>query len=245
MTVDIMQKVLSNSGELRLGRYRMQVAWGGYSSDQDIWLGNYYLYKSIYHLHYSDCASYKSTSSLDEQAVLSLVSLLSRSPSPPISPSGFMCIIMLSGTYGTTFSLSKYSFWIFSTCFQYPCWSSYVTSHSKPLVTSSNFWKCVPTVLFSFTSLFNLGSCELYRFRSYIWRQSNCMTMISQYAINFVDISLGFCGRIKSFLLMVSSDTIPFLHSHTMHVFTMQVACRPGVIDRENYLEQLLAEVES
>jgi len=28
------------------------------------------------------------------------------------------------------------------------------------------------------------------------WRQLNCMT-ISQYAINFVDISLGFCGWIN------------------------------------------------
>jgi len=39
----------------------MQVAWGGYLSDEDTWLSNYYLYKSIYHLHYSDCAGYKST----------------------------------------------------------------------------------------------------------------------------------------------------------------------------------------
>ena len=37
---------------------RMQVAWGGYLSDEDTWLSNYYLYKSIYHLHYSDCAGY-------------------------------------------------------------------------------------------------------------------------------------------------------------------------------------------
>ena len=43
----------------------------------------------------------------------------------------------------------------------------------------------------------NLGSCELYRFRSHIWRQSNCMTMTGQYAINSVDISLGLCGRIN------------------------------------------------
>jgi hypothetical protein len=34
-------------------------------------------------------------------------------------------------------------------------------------------------------SLFNLGSLELYRFRSHVWRQSNCMTMISQYVITF------------------------------------------------------------
>jgi len=50
------------------------------------------------------------------------------------------------------------------------------------------------------------------------------MTIISQYAINFVDMSLGFRGRTgKSFLLKVSSDTIPFLLSHIMPVFTMQV----------------------
>jgi len=98
----------------------------------------------------------------------------------------------------TTLSLSKYSFWIFSTCFQCPCWSSFVTSHTKSLVTCSNCWRCIPTVMFSRTSLFNLGSHELYRFRSHEWRQSNnCMIMISQYAIKFVDISLGFCGRIN------------------------------------------------
>jgi len=50
------------------------------------------------------------------------------------------------------------------------------------------------------------------------------MTMISQYMINRVDIYLGVCGRIncKSFLLIVLSDTIPFLHSH-MPIFTVQV----------------------
>jgi len=92
-------------------------------SDEDIWLSNYYLYKFIYHLHYSDCAGYKSSldehksiSSLDEQSLLSSVSLFSHSPSTE-----FMCIIMLSMTHGTTLSLSKYSFWIFSTCFQHPC----------------------------------------------------------------------------------------------------------------------------
>jgi len=82
----------------------MQVAWGGYLSDEDKLLSNYYLYKSICHFHYSDCASYKSMSSLEEQSLLSSVSQLSRSPSPPLSPSGFMCIIMLSMTYGTTVS---------------------------------------------------------------------------------------------------------------------------------------------
>ena len=160
-------------------------------------ISNYYLYKSISHLHYSDCASCKSMSSLEEQSLLSLVSLLSRSPSPPLSPSGFMCIIILSMTYGTTLSLSKYSFWIFSTCFQYLCQSSFVTSHINSFVTRSNFWRCIPAVMFSCASLFNLGSCELYRFRTHVWRQSNCMTMISQYAVNFVDISLHFYGRIN------------------------------------------------
>jgi len=48
----------------------MQVAWGGYSSDEDIWLSNYYLYKSIYHLCNSECACYKWMSSLDEQSLI-------------------------------------------------------------------------------------------------------------------------------------------------------------------------------
>ena len=134
---------------------------------------------------------------LDEQSLLSSMSLLSRSPSPPLLPSGFVCIVMLSVTYGTTLSLSNYSFWIFSTCFQYPCWSSFVTNHTKSSVTCSNFWRCIPTVMFSCASLFNLCSCELYRFMSHIQRQSNCMTMINQYVINFVDTSLHFCGRIN------------------------------------------------
>ena len=198
MTIHVMKNVLSSSDELRLQRYlRMQVAWVGYQSDEDIWLSNYYLYKSIYHLHSSDCVNYKSMSSLDEQSLLFSVSLLSHSPSPPLSPSGFMCIIKLSMTYGTILSLSKYFCWIFSTCFQYPFQSSFVASHTKSLANCSNYCRCIPTVMFSCTSLFNLGSCKLYRFRSHICRQSNCMTMISQYGINFVDIPLGFCGRIN------------------------------------------------
>jgi len=51
----------------------MQVAWGGYLSDEDRVLSNYYLYESIYHLHYSDCASYKSMSSLEEQSITSIL----------------------------------------------------------------------------------------------------------------------------------------------------------------------------
>jgi len=125
-------------------------------------------------------------SSLDEQPLLSSVSLLSHLPSSPLSTSGFMCIMMMSMTYGTTLSLSKNTFWILSTCFQYPCWLSFVTSHTNLFVTCRNFWRCIPAVMFLCASLFNLGSCELYRFRSHIWRQSNCMTMISQYAMNFV-----------------------------------------------------------
>jgi hypothetical protein len=108
-----------------------RVAWSGYSSDEYIWLSIYYLYKSIYHLHYCDCAVYKPTSSWTILHIL--VSLLSHAPSPPISPSWCMCI-MMSMTYGTTLSLSKYSFWIFSTCFQYPC-------YSHPL------WQVTPAVI--------------------------------------------------------------------------------------------------
>jgi len=92
----------------------MQVAWGGYLSDEDRLLSNYYLYKSIYHLHYSDCAGYKSMSSLEEQSLLSSVSQLSRSPSPPLSPSGFMCIIMLSMTYRKTVSFQIFFLDIFN-----------------------------------------------------------------------------------------------------------------------------------
>jgi len=47
---------------------------------------------------------------------------------------------------------------------------------------------------------------------------------------------------------MVSSDTVPFLLSHIMPVFTMQVekwSINLRDSDGENYLEQLLAEVES
>ena len=103
-------------------------------------------------------ACYKSMSSLDEQSLLSSISLLSCSPPPPLLPSGFMCITMLSMTYGTTLSLSKYSFWIFSTRFQYLCWSSFVTSHTRSLVTCSNYWGCIPAVKFSCVNLFNWGS---------------------------------------------------------------------------------------
>ena len=48
----------------------MQVAWGGYLSDEDTGLSNYYLYTSPYSLYYSDCAGYKSMSTLDEQSYL-------------------------------------------------------------------------------------------------------------------------------------------------------------------------------
>ena len=137
------------------------------------------------------------TSPLDEQSLLSCVTAFTLTITTTISLSGFMCIVMLSMTYGTTLFLSQYYFWIFSTCFQYPCQSSFVTSHTKSLVTCSNFWGCIPAVTFFSTSLFNSSSCELYRFRSHVWRQSNCITMISQYVTNFVDISLGFCRRIN------------------------------------------------
>ena len=51
----------------------------------------------------------------------------------------------------------------------------------------------------------------------------------------------------KSFLLMASSDTIPFLQIHIMLFLLckLTVVCQPGVIDRGNYVEQLVAEVES
>jgi hypothetical protein len=51
----------------------------------------------------------------------------------------------------------------------------------------------------------------------------------------------------KSIMLMVSSDTIYFLQSHIMPVLLckMTVVCQPVDSDRENYLEQLLAEVEN
>jgi len=49
------------------------------------------------------------------------------------------------------------------------------------------------------------------------------MTMISQYAINCVDISSVGELTAKLFSLTVSSDTIPFLQSYIMPVFTMQV----------------------
>ena len=70
-------------------------------------------------------------------------------------------------------------------------------SHTNSFVTCRNFWRCILAVMFSCVSLFNLGSSKLYRFRSHIWRQSNCMATISEYAINFFDISLGFCWRIN------------------------------------------------
>ena len=68
---------------------------------------------------------------------------------------------------------------------------------SHQVVICSNFWRCKPTVMFSYMCLFKLGSCELYRFMSHVWRQSNCMTVLRQYSINFVHISLCFCGRIN------------------------------------------------
>ena len=129
-----MQNVLSNYGELTTRRYLKNAGSIGWVLIWWIWwLSDYYLYKRIYHLHYSNCASCKSMSLLDEQSLLSLVLLLLCS----LSPLRFMCIITLSMTYETTLSLSKYSFWIFSTCFPYPCSLSFVTSHTKSLVAIS------------------------------------------------------------------------------------------------------------
>ena len=54
----------------------------------------------------------------------------------------------------------------------------YKTHNSS--VTCSNFWKCTPAVMYSCTSLFNLGLCEPFRFWSQVRRQLNCMTMTSQ-----------------------------------------------------------------
>ena len=54
---------------------------------------------------------------------------------------------------------------------------------NQVISTYINFWRLTSPVMFSCASLFNLGSCEPYKFRSHIWRQSNCMTMISQYTI--------------------------------------------------------------
>jgi len=117
---------------------------------------------------------------------------------------------------------------------------------SHQVVICSNFWRCKPTVMFSYMSLFNLDSCELYRFMSHIWRQSNCMTMIMR-SILFISLWVSveeLTG--KSHLLMVSSDTIPFLQSLSCQFLLckLTVVCQPGESDRENYLE-LLAEVES
>jgi len=53
----------------------------------------------------------------------------------------------------------------------------------------------------------NLGSCELYRFRSHIWRQSNCMTMISQYVISSVNISFA--------TILLTSDPLPSVSQGT------------------------------
>jgi len=99
----------------------MWVAWGGYLSDEDNMTQQLYIIctKALV-IYITVTADYKFLSLL-EQSLLSSVSLLSYSPSPPLSPSGFMCIIMLSVTCGTTLSFSKYPFWIFSACFQYPC----------------------------------------------------------------------------------------------------------------------------
>ena len=163
-------------------------------------------------------------SSLDEQSLLSSVLLLSRSPSAPVLPSGFMCIIMLSTTYEQPCLfpniLSGYFQQVSSVLVSCP----FFTSHTKSLVTCSNFWRCIPTVMFSCASLFNLGSCELYRFRSHVWRQSNCMTMISQYAISFVHISLGFCGRINWQVIfahgLIRHYTLPAEPYHTCFYYT-------------------------
>ena len=179
ITIYVMQNVLSNSGELRLRKYLKECKYHGvgtclmkiYDSAIIICTKAFIIYITVTVL---------ATSPLDEQSLLSCVTAFTLTITTTISLSGFTCIIMLSMTYGTTLSLFKYSFWIFSTCFQYHCQLSFVTSYTKSLVTCSNFWRCISTVMFSCTSLFNLGSCELYRVRSHVWRQSNCMTMIGQ-----------------------------------------------------------------
>jgi len=112
-------------------------------------------------------------------------------------------------------------------------------------VTCSYFWKCIPAVMYSCASLFNLGSCEPYRFRSHVRRQSNCMTMISQYVINFVDIFLSFCG--SHFCSRSHQTLYPFCRaiSCLFLLYKLKVVCQRADSDRENYLEQYLAEMES
>ena len=76
------------------------------------------------------------------------------------------------------------------------------------------------------------------------------MTMISQYVINFVDNSLGFCGRINwlSHFCTWSHQKIYTscrAVSCLFLLYRLTVVCQPGDSDRENYLKKLLAEVES
>jgi len=85
---------------------------------------------------------------------------------------------------------------------------------------------------------------------SHVWRQSNRMTTISQYAINFVVISLGFCRRINWYIIfahgLIRHYTLPAELYHACFLLCkLTVVCQLGDRDRENYLEQLLAEVES
>ena len=108
------------------------------------------------------------------------------------------------------------------------------------LVTCINFWRYIPIVMFSCTGLSNLGWREPHRFRSHVWRQSNCMTMISQYVINSVDIFLGFLEEltVKSLLLKVSYDTVPYTGISCLFLLCkLTVVCQPGDSDGENYLE--------
>jgi hypothetical protein len=75
------------------------------------------------------------------------------------------------------------------------------------------------------------------------------MTMTSQYQINLVDISLGFCGRNKCchFCSWSHQTLYPSCRviSCLFLLCQLTVVCQPGNSDRENYLEQLLAEMES
>ena len=191
------QNVLSNSGKLRLWRYSKNagsmgwvLVWSRYITQQPLSVQK--------HLSFTlQWLCWLQVNVFTWWTITPIISVTAFTFTITTSIAIRIHVYMLSMTYRTIPSLSWYSFLILSTCFQYSCWSSFVTSHTKSLVTYRNFWRCIPAVIFSCTSLFNLGSCELYRFRSYIWRQLNCMTMISQYAINFVDISLGFCGRIN------------------------------------------------
>jgi len=223
MTIYVVHNVLSNSGELRLWRYLEDagsMAW-------------VLIWRRYTTQHLLSVQKHLSVT-LQWLCWLQVHVFIWWTITPILGVTAFMFTITTTidiriHVYkNTVYDMSLQIFFLdlfFPTCFQYPCWSSLVTSHTKSLVTCSNLWRCILAVMFSCASLFNFSSCELYRFRSHAWRRSNCMTMISQYAINFIDISLGFCVRInwKVILFMVSLDTIPFQQSHIMPVFAMQV----------------------